>query len=114
MVWETNEPAEFLEFVHTADFADSIEELLSETDVHALENELLRHPELGRLIPGTGGVRKMRFALPGRGKSSGVRVLYVYARHDSRIYFLLAYAKNVRTTLTQADKNALKAWVRQL
>jgi hypothetical protein len=56
----------------------------------------------------------MRFALTGRGKRGGARVLYVYCEHEQRIFFLLGYPKNVRGTLTQGEKNALKQWVEQL
>jgi hypothetical protein len=75
---------------------------------------LLDNPEVGRLIQGTGGVRKMRFALEGRGKSGSIRVLYVHAKHDERVYLLLGYPKNVRETLTHGERNALKKWVQQL
>ena len=85
-----------LEFVHTPEFVDSVEDLLT------------------ALVPGTGGVRKLRFALPGGGKSGGARVLYVYTRSDCRVYFLLAYSKHVRETLGQGEKNALKKWVQTL
>jgi hypothetical protein len=56
----------------------------------------------------------MRFALEGGGKSGGLRVLYVFAEHDERFFLLLGYPKNVRATLTQGEKNALKQWVQQL
>jgi hypothetical protein len=100
-----------LEFVYTPEFLDSVEDLLSAEQLRALESALLDQPEAGTPIVGTGGVRKMRFALPGRGKSGGIRVLYVYAGRDCRIYFLLAYPKNVRDTLTKGEKNALRTWV---
>jgi hypothetical protein len=109
-----DDPEEYLEFVHTDEFVDSVEDLLTGAEVRDLENALLADPEVGQVIPGTGGVRKTRFALEGRGKSGGIRVLYVYAKHDEKIYFLLAYPKNVRDTLTQGEKNALKKWVQQL
>lgn len=105
---------EYLEFVHTHEFADSVEDLLTGSELRALENVLLTDPEAGQVIAGTGGVRKLRFGLQGRGKRGGIRVLYVYAKHEQRIYFLLGYAKNVRETLTQGEKNALKAWVQEL
>lgn len=105
---------DYLEFVHTHEFTDSVDGLLSSEDLRELENDLLANPELGQLIPGTGGVRKMRFALEGRGKSGGIRILYVYAKHGERIFLLLGYPKNVRATLTQGEKNALKQWVQQL
>lgn len=107
-------PGDYQEFVYTDEFLDSVDGLLTDAELRELEAELLRTPAKGRLVPSTGGVRKMRFALPGRGKSGGARVLYVYAPHDQRIYFLLTYPKNVRDTLTQAEKNALKQWVQTL
>ena len=107
-------PGDYQEFIYTDEFIDSADGLLTDAELRELETELLDTPAKGRLVPGTGGVRKMRFALTGRGKSGGARVLYVYAPHDQRIYFLLAYAKNVRDTLTQAEKNALKQWVQTL
>jgi hypothetical protein len=105
---------EYLEFIYTDEFLDSADGLLGDAEFSALEAELLTAPTTGRIIPGTGGVRKMRFALPGRGKSGGARVLYVYSPHDQRIFFLLTYSKNVRDTLTQAEKHALKQWVQTL
>jgi hypothetical protein len=90
---------DYLEFVHTDEFTDSVDGLLTEAEVHRLENQLLADPEVGQLVSGTGGVRKMSFALEGRGKSGGIRVLYVYS---------------MRETLTQGEKNALKKWVQQL
>jgi hypothetical protein len=103
-----------LEFVYTPEFIDSVQDLLTAEELRALEGALLDHPESGALVPGTGGVRKVRFALPGGGKSGGARVLYVYARSACRVYFLLAYPKNVRATLGQGEKNALRKWVQTL
>jgi hypothetical protein len=108
------EHIDYREFVHTHEFTDSVDGLLSPEDLRQLENKLLASPEVGRMIPGTGGVRKMRFALEGGGKSGGLRVLYVFAKHDERFFLLLGYPKNVRATLTQGEKNALKQWVQQL
>ncbi len=50
----------------------------------------------------------MRFALKGGGKSGGLRVLYVYAKHDERFFLLLGYPKNVRATLTQGEEERLE------
>lgn len=106
--------AEFLEFVYTDEFVDSADGMLNAEQLRALETQLLDAPEAGRVVVGTGGVRKMRFALPGGGKSGGVRVLYVYVRHEERIYLLLAYPKNVRDTLSQGEKNELRKWIETL
>lgn len=103
-----------LEFVYTPEFIGSVEGLLSVGEQRALEGALLENPAAGALIPGTGGVRKLRFALAGGEKSGGARVLYVYMKSACRVLFLLAYPKNVRETLGQGEKNALRKWVQTL
>jgi hypothetical protein len=103
-----------LEFVYTPEFTDSVEDLLTAEELRRLEGALLNDPEAGALVPGTGGVRKVRFALASGGKSGGARVLYVHARSNCRVYLLLAYSKNVRESLSQGEKSALKKWVQTL
>lgn len=57
------------------------------------------------IIPGTGGVRKLRWGLEGRGKRGGAGVIYFYHSADLPLFALTAYAKNEREDLTQGDKN---------
>ncbi len=66
---------------------------------------LARNPLLGDLIPGTGGVRKLRLALAGRGKRGGARVVYYDHSDAMPIFALTAYAKNERADISQADRN---------
>jgi hypothetical protein len=66
---------------------------------------LARNPLSGDLIPGTGGVRKLRWALEGRGKRGGARVVYYYHNDAMPIFALTAYAKNERADISQADRN---------
>jgi hypothetical protein len=65
-------------------------------------------PSAGDLIQGTGGVRKLRWALEGRGKSGGARVIYFYHDAGMPIFALTAYAKNDRSDLSQQDRNDFK------
>jgi hypothetical protein len=65
-------------------------------------------PECGDVITGTGGFRKVRFALHGRGKSGGARVIYFLHNETLPIYIFAVYAKNEKANLTQAEKNALR------
>jgi len=66
------------------------------------------NPDAGDVIPGTGGVRKLRWAAKGKGKRGGVRVIYYF--HDETIpaFLLDIYAKNVEENLTMAERNAMK------
>ena len=66
---------------------------------------LAYHPTAGDLIPGTGGVRKLRWSLEGRGKRGGARVVYFYHDPEVPIFALTAYAKNERADLSQQDRN---------
>ena len=92
------------EFVYTAPFQRSWKAMgLNDADQKLLEEALLRNPQLGDVIEGTGGARKMRIQLEGRGKSGGGRVIYVDVFELEKLYFLLAYPKNVQDNLTQDD-----------
>jgi hypothetical protein len=63
------------------------------------------NPAVGELVPGTGGVRKLRWGLEGRGKRGGARVIYFYHSADIPLFALTAYAKNERADLSQKDRN---------
>ena len=69
-----------MEFIETPTFTRLVTALLSDEEYRALQNELLEDPERGDLIQGGGGIRKLRFALRGRGKRGGVRVIYYWAK----------------------------------
>ena len=85
--------------------------LLSDADRRAVVDHLAAHPKAGDLIEGTGGVRKLRWARDGRGKSGGVRVIY-YVHSDSMpLYLLTMFAKNERANLSKAERNELAGLV---
>ena len=73
-----------------------------------------RDPECGVLIEGGGGVRKVRFAVGGRGKSGGVRVVYYFHSDLAPVYLLLMFAKKDRANLSAAQVKALASLVRVL
>jgi hypothetical protein len=103
-----------LEFIETPTFTKQITALLSDDDYAALQAELASDPARGDVVRGGGGVRKLRFALPGAGKSGGVRVIYYWLRDDGQVYMLLAYPKSVKESLTAAETAALRKLVKEL
>ena len=103
------------EFIYTSKFDREWNRLgLSDDDLGLLETYLLENPEAGKIIEGTGGIRKVRWALPNTGKSSGIRVLYIdFVFHNKIIVFDL-FSKDEKENLTQAEKGALKKVVKAM
>ena len=96
-----------LTFVQLSRFASRWSQLrLNDDDLRALEQMLLRNPNAGAVVRGTGGLRKVRFAPPSRhvGKSGAMRVGYTYFRTAEAIYLLALYPKNEKANLTAAEK----------
>ena len=85
--------------------------LLADGDRRAIVDHLAAHPTAGDLIEGTGGVRKLRWARDGRGKSGGVRVIYYFHSETMPLYLLTMFAKNERANLSKAERNALAGLV---
>ncbi len=88
-------------------FARVAEKIWSEEERTELVDFVAHNPEAGDVIPGTGGVRKLRWARSGSGKRGGARVVYFYYRPDCPLYLLLAYAKAQATDLTADEKKAV-------
>ncbi len=84
------------------------EKLLAEDERRRVVDFLSLHPTAGDLIKGTGGARKVRIALEGRGKSGGARVIYYYHNARFPLFLFAVYAKNEKDDLTEAERNALK------
>ena len=97
------------EFVMTEDFDDSWrEQSLADDSLRLLQDALLGNPDSGSVMRGAGGFRKVRFALPGCGKSGGVRVIYLDIPEAETLYLMLAYPKSEKDSLSDAEKNQLK------
>lgn len=94
--------------VETLEFLSATRGILGDDERAALVDHLARHPMSGEIVPGTGGVRKLRWALEGRGKRGGARVIYFYHSTDLPLFALTAYAKNERADLSQADRDDYK------
>jgi hypothetical protein len=94
--------------IETSIFTKKIIALLSDDEYRSLQNDLIETPTLGALIQGTGGVRKVRWNVSGRGKQGGIRVIYYWATRHDQIFMLHAYAKNELEDLTKDQLSALK------
>ncbi len=84
-----------ISFIETKLFTRLVGELLSDDEYALLQQALIADPEVGNVIPGSGGVRKMRWGVSGRGKRSGLRVIYFLRTRQGQIWMLTLYPKNV-------------------
>jgi mRNA-degrading endonuclease RelE of RelBE toxin-antitoxin system len=99
-------------FVETRVFSRQRREHLEEDEFRALQNHLLENSLAGTLIPGTGGLRKVRWKTEGRGKRGGVRVIYFVVKARDLVLLLLLYPKNVLDDLSVEQKRMLRELVR--
>ncbi len=99
--------------IETPIFTKLITQIMSDDEYRALQEALIMRPELGVVIKNSGGLRKLRWSLQGRGKSGGVRVIYYWMNADEQLYMLLAYPKNEQENLTDMQLNTLRAIVQR-
>lgn len=96
--------------VETPTFIRLAEKLLSDDERIELIEHLASFPETGDLIPGTSGVRKLRFRAGGKGKRGGLRVIYYLLDQGTPLYALLIYGKNEKADLSPEQTKAVKAF----
>jgi len=100
-------------FLETSVFTSRLRGLVDEDQYRALQLALLLRPEQGPLIPGSGGLRKLRWGTRGRGKRGGLRLVYYWAPREQAFYMLYVYAKNEQSDLTPAQVKVLRRVVRE-
>jgi hypothetical protein len=102
-----------MHFIETPIFTRRLESLLAEEEYRELQNALIKQPEAGAAIRGSGGLRKLRWAAKGRGKSGGVRVIYYWFVSAEKYLMLFIYPKNEQDNLTPEQFKRLKLLVEQ-
>jgi hypothetical protein len=88
--------------------------LLTDEERSELISYLAEHPQAGVLIQGTGGIRKLRWARQGKGKSGGIRVVYYFHNETMPLYLLAAFAKNEKANISNEEKLLLAKGVKEL
>ena len=94
--------------VETPFFLRKAASLMDDDARSELVTFLAANPEVGDIVPETGGVRKFRWAIEGKGKSGGVRVIYYFHNEAIPVFLLGVFAKNEKANLSQAERNAFK------
>jgi len=97
-----------MRIVETTIFTRRVINLLSDDEYRLLQQAMVLRPELGPIISGSGGIRKVRWRIRGSGKRGGVRVIYYWAVAQDTILMLFIYGKNERSDLTPAQIKALR------
>lgn len=105
---------QLLHFVLLRSFDASAEGLLDDDDLATLQGILNADPRAGRVITGTGGLRKLRVAASGRGKRGGGRVVYLYVEVRSRVFLMAVFPKSEVPDLTPAEYRKLTKLVERL
>jgi hypothetical protein len=105
-----------LVFIETSVFTKQVNRLMNDDEYTKLQVSLIRKPDIGKVIQGTGGIRKMRWAGSGRGKRGGSRIIYYWVKSEHQIFMLMAYPKNEKDELNTEERKALRqlveAWLK--
>ena len=97
-----------MEFVEASSFTKYLHDYFTDDEYLALQWYLATHPEAGDIIPGSGGLRKVRWSGKGRGKRGGTRIIYYYHVPEHSVWLLTLYAKGELENISQATLKALR------
>ena len=100
-----------IELIETPIFTRQLADRWSDEEYRAFQLHLVLRPDAGVVIPGSGGLRKVRWRLPGRGKRGGARVIYYWNAPAGQLFLLFLYPKNVRSDLTHSELRTLRKLV---
>jgi len=102
-------------FAETFVFTKSWSDLrLSDVDLQNLQNYILENPDAGDIIQGTGGLTKLRWTLPNKGKSGGIRVLYVDFIRQEKIILINCYGKSEKDSISDKEKAIYKSIIKSI
>ena len=102
-----------MHFIETPIFTRELCKFLPEEEYRALQLALLLRPAQGNIIPGSGGLQKIRWGTKGRGKRGGCRIIYYWDKSKETFYMLLAYQKSMQENLTPEQQKILSKLVRE-
>ena len=94
--------------IETSIFTKRIKETMSDDSYREFQNTLIAYPETGKIMKGSGGIRKVRWSINDQGKRGGVRVIYYWAVNNNQIFMLMVYPKKERDNLTKQQLSLLK------
>lgn len=99
-----------MEFFEAPPFTRYLRDYLADEEYLDLQNLLAKHPELGNIMPGTGGFRKLRWAdqRRGKGRRGGLRIIYYYFLAEQQIWLMTLYGKDEAADLTPGEKKSLR------
>lgn len=100
-----------MEIIETPIFTRIVQSLIPSDSYWELQRRLTQSPGMGDVIPNGGGIRKLRWAVPGRGKRGGMRVIYYWYTQEHQILMIYAYPKNEQEDLTPKQLKALKSMI---
>jgi hypothetical protein len=94
--------------IETSIFTKQITNMMTDEEYRLLQESLIIKPDVGTILKGSGGLRKARWKLEGKGKSGGIRYIYYWVNEDDQIIMLFAYSKSEQETLTSKQIGILK------
>ena len=99
--------SDLMTVVEAASFVSDAKDCMTDDERTEVINMIAANPECGDIIPGGGGIRKVRFAIGGRGKSSGVRIIFYFHNERVPVFLLAVFAKSEQANLTRSEINML-------
>ena len=102
-----------MDIIETSIFTSQIVKLMTDEEYADLQSALVKKPDAGKIIRGSGGIRKLRWATKGHGKRGGARIIYFWFVSPRKLLMLFAYPKNALSDLSSKQLKILKQVVEE-